>query len=79
MKQEGILLERASFEFTQEANCVSVDEYEYLTIEVESSLGIDRDEKDNHFYVLKTEAWAIDGTEDLEKLFNRISKAIEKG
>lgn len=76
-QEQGLLLERASFEFSQDANCISEDEYEFLKIDVESSLGIDRDDKGNHFYVLKTEAWSIDGVEDLEKLFNRIKKAIE--
>lgn len=77
MGEQGLLLERASFEFSQDANCVSENEYEFLKIDVESSLGIDRDDKGNHFYVLKTEGWSIDGVEDLEKLFNRIKKTIE--
>lgn len=78
MEEQGLLLERASFEFSQDANCVSENGYEFLKIDVESSLGIDRDDKGNHFYVLKTEGWSIDGVEDLEKLFNRIKKVIEK-
>lgn len=77
-EEQGLLLERASFEFSQDANCVSNDEYEFLKIDVESSLGIDRDDVGNHFYVLKTEGWSIDGVEDLEKLFNRIKKSIER-
>ena len=77
MEKQGLLLERASFEFSQDANCISDDEYEFLTVDVESSLGIDRDDKGNHFYVLKTKGWSVDGAADLQKLFNRISKAIE--
>ena len=69
MEEQGIILERATFEFSQDGNCISdSDQYEYLTIECESSLGIDRD--DDCFYVLKTEKWSVDGTKDLEKLFD---------
>ena len=76
--EQGLLLERASFEFSQDANCISdSDQYEFIKIDVESSLGIDRDDKGNHFYVLRTDRWSVDGVEDLEKLFNRIKKAIE--
>ena len=74
---QGILLERATFEFSQDANCVSdSDGAEFLTIECESSLGIDRDE--GCFYVLKTEGWSIDSEEDLKVIFDRIQKAIKK-
>jgi hypothetical protein len=74
---QGILLERATFEFSQDANCVSdTDGAEFLTIECESSLGIDRDE--GCFYVLKTKGWSIDDEKDLKLLFDRIQKAIKK-
>jgi hypothetical protein len=77
MEEEGIILQRATFEFSQDANCLtSSDEYESLTIECESSLGIDRDE--DCFYVLKTEKWSIDDENDLKKLFDRIQKVIKK-
>jgi hypothetical protein len=77
MEKEGIILQRATFEFSQDANCLtSSDEYESLTIECESSLGIDRDE--DCFYVLKTEKWSIDDENDLKKLFDRIQKVIKK-
>ncbi len=78
MAEQGLLLERATFEFSQDSNCVSEKEYEFLTVEVESSLGIDRDEGEQYFYVLKTEGWSIDNEEDLKKIFDRISKAIKK-
>jgi hypothetical protein len=78
MAEQGLLLERATFEFSQDSNCVSEKEYEFLTVEVESSLGIDREEGENYFYVLKTEQWSIDSEEDLKKIFDRISKAIKK-
>jgi hypothetical protein len=77
MDEQGIILERATFEFSQDGNCISTsDQYEFLTIECESSLGIDRDEE--CFYVLKTEKWSIDDEQDLKKLFDRIRKAIIK-
>ena len=68
-------LESASFEFSQEGNCVDGD-IELLNIRCESSLGIDND--GDCFYVLKTEQWSIDSTDDLQKLFDRVSKAIKK-
>lgn len=68
-------LESASFEFSQEGNClVHKDEAEFLTITCESSLGIDRDE--GCFYILKTKKWSIDSTKDLQELFDRINKVI---
>ena len=70
-------LERATFEFSQDANCVSKnDGCETLTIECESSLGIDNDA--GCFYVLKTEGWAIDSAQDLQDLFDRIQKTINE-
>jgi hypothetical protein len=77
MEEQGIILERATFEFSQDGNCISdSDQCEFLTIECESSLGIDRD--NGCFYVLKTEKWSIDGVEDLQKLFDRIQTVIIK-
>jgi hypothetical protein len=77
MEEQGIILERATFEFSQDGNCItSSDQYESLIIECESSLGIDRDE--GCFYVLKTEKWSIDDEQDLKKLFDRIQKVIKK-
>lgn len=71
------ILERATFEFSQEANCLShPDAAEFLTIECESSLGIDNDK--SCFFVLKTECWSIDNEQDLKKLFDRIKKVIKK-
>jgi hypothetical protein len=77
MEEQGIILERATFEFSQDGNCISSsDQYESLTIECESSIGIDRDEE--CFYVLKTEKWSINDENDLKKLFDRIQKVIKK-
>ena len=73
--QEEIILEKATFKFSQDANCLSdQDDFETLIIEAQSSLGIDRDE--DCFFVLKTKKWSMDGVEDLEKLFDRIRKVI---
>jgi hypothetical protein len=71
-------LEKCSFTFDQEGNCNgTTDEIETLSIECESSLGIDNDE--GCFYVLRTEGWSIDSVKDLQELFYRINKAIIKG
>jgi len=68
------ILESASFEFSQDGNCVDGG-IETITIRCESSLGIDRDE--GCFYVLKTNQWSIDSLDDLEELFNRINNVIK--
>jgi hypothetical protein len=64
-----------TFEFAQEANCIN-NVIETLTIECESSLGIDAD--GGCFFVLKTEGWSIESVDELQKLFDRIKKVIEK-
>lgn len=77
MEEQGIILERATFEFSQDGNYISnSDQYESLIIECESDLGIDRGE--GCFYVLKTEKWSIDNEKDLKQLFDRIQKIIKK-
>ena len=77
MEEQGAILERATFEFSQDGNCISSsDDFESLIIEWESDLGIDR--TDGGFYVLKTEKWSINDEQDLKKLFDRIQKLIEK-
>jgi hypothetical protein len=69
-------LERCSFTFNQEGNSNgTTDDFEILTIECESSLGIDND--GGCFYVLKTDGWSIDNVNDLQELFDRIQKAIK--
>ena len=71
-------LDKCSFEFTQESNTNgSTGELESLTIICESSLGIDYDE--GGYYVLKSETgWSVDGVKDLQELFDRINRVIEK-
>lgn len=69
------VLDRMSFTFSQESNCVSdSDEMEVLTIEVESSLGIDFDK--GGFFVLKTDKWSVDKG-DLEDLIERIETSVK--
>lgn len=74
--EEQPILEKATFTFTQETNCVDGGDIEELVIRCESSLGIDRD--NGCFYVLKTDQWAICSAQDLQELFDRISKVINK-
>jgi hypothetical protein len=75
MEDNEPMLESATFTFSQDGNCVDGGTEE-LTIRCESSLGIDGDE--GCFYILKTDGWSIDSAEDLQKLFDRISKVINK-
>ncbi len=68
---------KCSFTFDQEGNCNgTTGEIETLLIECESSLGIDNDE--GCFYVLKTDGWSIDNVNELQELFDRINKVINK-
>jgi hypothetical protein len=69
-------LHKMSFEFVQDAHCLStsVDETEILTIECMSDLGIDYN--GGFFMVLKTEQWSIDSIDDLKKLVDRIQKVL---
>ena len=69
------LLEEATFKFSQEGNCVDGGD-EHLEIRCDSSLGIDRD--GSCFFILKTEQWSVDSTEELQALFDRIKKVINK-
>jgi len=70
-------LEKASFEFSQESHCCSDSSIEGESLEIEyiSDMGLDR--AGGGFFVLKTEQWAMDGIDDLKKLFTRIEKIIE--
>jgi hypothetical protein len=74
--EQGLILEEAKFRFSQDANCLSDDEYEFLEVEAKSSLGIDRD--GDCFFVLKTNSWSVDSIEDLEKVFDRIRQVVIK-
>ena len=72
-------LQNCSFTFVQEGNCNgTTSEYEELTIQCESSLGIDNNS--GCYYVLKTETgWSIDNINDLQDLLDRINPIIKGG
>ena len=74
---EGVILESASFEFTQESNCVTgnSDGCEVLNIEYVADLGIDR--SNGGFFVLKTEGWAIESVDDIRVLLERIERLMK--
>jgi hypothetical protein len=74
---EEVKLEKVIFEFTQDEHCMSNDMggVESLTIECLSDFGISDD--GGGFFVLKTEQWAIDGTEDIVKLILKVKQAID--
>lgn len=67
-------LEKVTFEFSQEGNCVDGD-IEILEVRCESSLGIDYDH--GCFFVLKTEQWSIDSKNEFEEMLNRVGDAIK--
>jgi hypothetical protein len=73
---EEVKLNKVTFEFTQDEHCMSNDMggVESLTIECMSDFGISDD--GGGFFVLKTEQWAIDGTEDIVKLILKVKQAI---
>jgi len=70
------VLETITFTFSQEANCVDgpSNDIETLTVEAKSSLGIDGD--GGAFYVLRTEQWAIDGSNEIHELIKRCETAV---
>ncbi len=68
-------LEKATFTLSQEGNCVgSTKDIETLTIDFESSLGLDVDE--DGYFVLKTDGWSVDSVEDLQEMFDRIKRIL---
>jgi hypothetical protein len=73
---KGIKLNKVTFEFTQDEHCMSTEMggMESLTVECMSDMGISDD--GGGFFVLKTEQWAIDGTEDIAKLLMEVKQAI---
>ena len=72
---EKPILEKATFTFSQKGNCVgSTKDIETLTIDFESSLGLDFDE--DGYFVLKTDGWSVDSIEDLQEIFNRTKRVV---
>ena len=74
---KGIKLNKVTFEFTQDEHCMSTEMggMESLTVECMSDMGISDD--GGGFFVLKTEQWAIDVTEDIAKLLMEVKQAID--
>lgn len=69
-------LDEAIFHFSQEGNCMKrTDEAEFLEIKCLADIGIDNAEG-KCFYELKTESWSIDSIDELQELFDRISKSL---
>ena len=71
-----VMLNKVTFEFTQEEHCNSndMDGIELLTVECTSDLGITNTE--GAYFVLKTEQWAINDIDELKLLFDKIEQAI---
>ena len=71
-----VMLNKVTFEFTQDEHCMSndMDGVESLTIECMSDIGISNDS--SGFFVLKTEQWAINDIDELKLLFDKIEQAI---
>ena len=72
MEEPKPKLESVVFTFSQEGNCVgSTAEYEELTIEYTSDMGIDNSE--GGFFVLKTTTgWSVNNENDIKELFDRV-------
>ena len=77
MEEQGLILEEATFRFSQDSHCLDGNnDYEFLEVKAQSSLGIDRD--GGCFFTLSTEQWSIDSEEDLKKIFDRIRQVVIK-
>lgn len=75
--EEKPKLESAVFEFSQDANCLnSREDIETLEIKCESSLGITRDA--GCFFVLKTDSWSVDSSDNLKELFDKIEIGLKE-
>jgi|694.fasta_scaffold29594_4 hypothetical protein len=68
-------LERMTFLFTQESNCVDGGEWEMLQVECKSSLGMDYD--DGAFFVLTTEKWSVNDSEEIKELLQRVQDGVD--
>jgi len=67
-------LDKCVFYFSQEAHGNSVNEYEYIEIIGDSSLGIDNDK--GMYFTIKTDEWSVENENDFKEIFDRISKLI---
>lgn len=73
--ENRIILEKATFEFSQEASCCSDNDAEFLTVEYTADLGLDR--MAGGFFVLKTQEWAVQDANDFKEIFSRIEKVLQ--
>ena len=68
---QGLILEEATFKFSQDGNCLDGnDSFEFLEVNARSSLGIDRDNE--CFFTIRTKKWSVDNADDFKKIFERI-------
>ena len=70
-----LLLHRASFEFSQDGNTDgTTGDCESLTIDVESCWMHDTEPG---YFVLRTEGWSMDSTDELEAITQKVAQAIK--
>ena len=69
-------LNRVAFEFDQEEHCMSnkMGGVETLEIEVTSDLPIT--EKDDFFFVMKTEQWSFNDAKELIELLDKVKQSV---
>ena len=78
MKTQTPELYEATFNFVQPAHYLSdsPQKIERLEVKALSGLGIDQD--NGCYFTIKTDEWAFDSAEELEQIFKRIKKVINK-
>lgn len=75
MSANNINLDEVKFSFSQESNCMSDNDFEILEVTAKSDLG--SIQNGNYFFVIKTEEWAFDSTDDLKEIIGRIENSIK--
>lgn len=68
-------VEKVTFEFSQEAHCMSDEQYEQIQIEIQHDLG--RCEDGEFFFVIKTEQFSLNNINELKDLFDKIELAVQ--
>ena len=71
----GCRLDKVTFTFSQEANCMSDDNTEIIEITAKSDLGDIGN--DSFFVTIKTEEWAVDNVKEFKLLFRKIEEAVK--
>lgn len=74
-KYIGCRLDKVTFTFSQEANCMSDDNTEIIEITAKSDLGDIGN--DSFFVTIKTEEWAVDNVKEFKLLFRKIEEAVK--